>query len=139
MFSRKHTQRGFTLMETLLVVVILGTLAAVVTPQFTGATDDAFDTTIRAQLQRIRKQIELHNNLYPTAQYDADTPVATFWDDLVDADLMAHIPINPFQNSTSVADAPAMGVGWVWGLNADGDADSLNVYAVDRDGTLYDG
>ena len=36
-------RRGFTLIEILIVVVILGILAAVVVPQFTNAADDAND------------------------------------------------------------------------------------------------
>ena len=33
--------KGFTLVEILIVVVILGILAAIVVPQFTNATQDA--------------------------------------------------------------------------------------------------
>ncbi len=39
--STRHIQRGFTLVEILIVVVILGILAAIVTPQFAGASEES--------------------------------------------------------------------------------------------------
>ena len=41
MNERRLAYQGFTLIEILIVVVILGILAAVVVPQFTNAADDA--------------------------------------------------------------------------------------------------
>ena len=53
-------RRGFTLIEILIVVVILGILAAIVIPQFTNASQEATESAIRSQLQTIRGQIELY-------------------------------------------------------------------------------
>ena len=61
MHARKtHVKRGFTLIEILIVVVILGILAAIIVPQFTDAAQDANESSARSQLQTIRSQIELH-------------------------------------------------------------------------------
>ncbi len=56
--SRPNTRRpGFTLIEILIVVVILGILAAIVVPQFATAQASARATAMRAQLNTIRGQV----------------------------------------------------------------------------------
>lgn len=75
--SRKN-RRGFTLIEILIVVVILGILAAIVVPQFTNASQEATASSIRSQLQTIRGQIELFRvrnaGALPTGFEDLITP-----------------------------------------------------------------
>lgn len=53
-------QTGFTLVEILIVVVILGVLAAITAPLFGSATRDAAASSAKAQLQSVRKQVELY-------------------------------------------------------------------------------
>jgi len=64
-------RKGFTLVEILIVVVILGILAAIVIPQFTNASTAAKASSVLSQLQTLRSQVELyknqHNNEYPTS------------------------------------------------------------------------
>jgi general secretion pathway protein G len=61
---------GFTLVEILIVVVILGILAAIVIPQFTEASTEAKLSSLCTDLQTLRSQIELfkvqHNDVAPT-------------------------------------------------------------------------
>ena len=60
---------GFTLVEILIVVVILGILAAIVIPQFTEASSEAKLSSMVTDLQSVRSQIELykiqHNDNLP--------------------------------------------------------------------------
>src|SRR2546423_13054463 len=56
----KRSNRGFTLVEILIVVIILGILAAIVIPQFTNASNDARKSNVVSQLQTLRAQIELY-------------------------------------------------------------------------------
>ena len=60
---------GFTLIEMLIVIIILGILAMVIVPQITVSQDDAKVNTLKTNLQGVRSAIELymvqHNNTYP--------------------------------------------------------------------------
>jgi len=82
-----RAKSGFTLVEILIVVVILGILAAIVIPQFTDASTEAKTSSLCSDLQTFRSQIELykiqHTDALPsaasvglvsamTAQTDAD-------------------------------------------------------------------
>ncbi len=64
-----QAKRGFTLVEILIVVVILGILAAIVIPQFTQASTEAKTNSLASDLQTLRSQIELykvqHNDTAP--------------------------------------------------------------------------
>jgi general secretion pathway protein G len=72
-----RAKSGFTLVEILIVVVILGILAAIVIPQFTGASTEAKESALVSDLQSIRSQIELykiqHNDILPGEIIDKDT------------------------------------------------------------------
>jgi general secretion pathway protein G len=66
--------RGFTLVEILIVVVILGILAAIVIPQFTEASTEAKTSRLASDLQTMRSQIEL----YKVQHSDAAPAIADF-------------------------------------------------------------
>jgi len=67
----KMAQRGFTLVELLIVVIILAILAAIVIPQFSSATVDAQEAALDSNLNALRSAIELykvqHNGKFPGA------------------------------------------------------------------------
>jgi general secretion pathway protein G len=53
-------RKGFTLVEILIVVIILGILAAIVIPQFTEASGEARVSNLMTNLQTIRSQLLLY-------------------------------------------------------------------------------
>jgi general secretion pathway protein G len=56
---KRRLNKAFTLVEILIVVVILGILAAIVVPQFSRASEDAQVSNVESQLQTLRSQVEL--------------------------------------------------------------------------------
>jgi len=62
MFSqaRLRISKGFTLVELLIVVIILAILAAIIIPQFSGATDDAAQAAYDTNVANIRAAIDLY-------------------------------------------------------------------------------
>lgn len=63
--------RGFTLIEIMVVVVIMGILAALVVPKLMGRTDEARITAAKvdiASLMQALKLYKLDNQRYPTTE-----------------------------------------------------------------------
>ncbi len=67
--ERSRRQRGFTLIEIMVVVVIIGLLAAVIVPQLMGNVDQARVAKARQDIQAIETALtmfRLDNSKYPT-------------------------------------------------------------------------
>lgn len=56
--------RGFTLMEIMLVVIIIGILAALVATNFTGMSEDARVARAKSDIQQLRMQLGLFEQRY---------------------------------------------------------------------------
>lgn len=67
----RMTQRGFTLIEIMVVVVILGILAALVAPKLIGRTDDARLVAAKQDIATIMQGLKLYrldSQRYPTTE-----------------------------------------------------------------------
>jgi len=87
--------RGFTLVEILIVVVILGILSAIVVPQFSMATNETERTATLDQLVKLREAIDLYhvknNATYPDISPGFGDPA---WGSLIGPDYMRGCGIN---------------------------------------------
>jgi general secretion pathway protein G len=66
---RRRRASGFTLVEIMVVVVILGVLAATIIPQFMGTKHDAKVSAAKAHLAELESALErlyIHLDRYPT-------------------------------------------------------------------------
>ena len=124
-----RAKSGFSLVEILIVVVILGIIAAIVVPKFMNASTEAKASNLHSNLQRVCSQIELykiqHNGQLPAAasetSIDFQRRMTTQTDINGDAGndygpYIQKIPTNPFNNLSAIRiDGTAAGAntdGW---------------------------
>jgi general secretion pathway protein G len=70
--------RGFTLIELMVVLVIIGVLAALIVPNVLDRTDDARATAARTDVNNLVQALKLYkldNQRYPTAEQGLDALV----------------------------------------------------------------
>lgn len=66
--ARASNAKGFTLIELMVVIAILGILATIVVPRMLGSVDEANVTAAKSQIQALRMavtQFRLENNRFP--------------------------------------------------------------------------
>jgi len=74
--SARSKQRGFTLVEIMVVIVILGLLATIVAPSLMDASDEANEGKALTDVKIIADQVEnyyIHNNRLPDTLEDLVT------------------------------------------------------------------
>ena len=126
-----RAKRGFTLVEILIVVVILGILAAIVVPQFTQASTEAKMNSVCSNLQSLRSQIELYKVQHNDTPPGLGAAGATFISQMTETTTVAgaasgsktrdathiygpyleRVPENPFNNLNTLS-ADGSGAGW---------------------------
>jgi general secretion pathway protein G len=71
MYFRQLDNRGFTLIEIMVVVVILGLLVAIVAPRLIGRAGEAKQTSARVQMEGLETALKLYkldNGFYPSTE-----------------------------------------------------------------------
>ena len=67
----RRSARGFTLLEVMIVVFILGLLATIIVPRLAGRTDEARRVKVIADLKSIAQALDLYRldaGAYPTTE-----------------------------------------------------------------------
>ena len=100
--SIKLNQRGFTLVELVIIIVVLGILAAVAIPKYQDLSTEAKEASCRSSLGGLPSGITI---FYANAAVTTGTAT---WPTLVElrgSDVMAHgIPRNPYATISDSAD-----------------------------------
>ncbi|MBL8159783.1 prepilin-type N-terminal cleavage/methylation domain-containing protein [Candidatus Saccharibacteria bacterium] len=124
---KKPRQGGFTIVELLIVIVVIGILAAIVLNTFVGAQERAAATTIADGIKKAEKSLKT---------MAIDTGAATWWEDTTltgsGNPRLSNIPgFNRYMNDFP-APAIAGSSGIIW--RYDNDVDTYNGCSTDSDG-----
>lgn len=109
MFSIHRNQKGFTLIELVIIIVILGILAAVAIPRYQDMSTQAREAAARGSLGNVRSAITIYY-----ANQAVTTGIAT-WPTLVQLEtantvLAQTMPRNPYQTTANAPDSVVTGV-----------------------------
>ena len=114
---------GFTLVELMVVIAIMGVLAAIAIPRFSGATDRADAAKVEADMSTMASALEVYrvnHGSYP-GSLDLTTNASTANNALLSDDLIARVPLPPH------ATQPPAGWAAAYTYNTNNDTYSLTV------------
>jgi general secretion pathway protein G len=143
MYARSTAKKGFTLIEILIVVIILGILAAIVIPQFSSASSDAKKASLQSTVQTLRSQIALYK-----LQHGDKLPVLdTNWDALTKTSAgdngtvgpyMQAVPVNALTGKSvvKVGTAATAGADFVYDYGTAAAPGSGNIWGQDASGAI---
>lgn len=102
----KKTQKGFTLIEMMVVIVIMGVLASLIVPKIMGRPDEARGVAAKQDIASVLQALKLYkldNQRYPTSEQGlialvkkpSSTPVPTNWKS---SSYLDKLPVDPWGN-----------------------------------------
>jgi len=126
--SNARRQQGFTLIEIMVVVVILGILAALVVPQVMSRPDQAKVTVAQGDIKGIASALDMYkldNHSYPSTQQGLEAlvkkpsgnPAAKNWNK---DGYLKRVPVDPWGNDYQYLSPGTRGAFDLYSLGADG-------------------
>ena len=124
----QQRQQGFTLIEIMVVVVILGILAALVVPQVMSRPDQAKITVAQGDIKAIAAALDMYrldNHVYPSTQQGLEAlvkkpsgmPAAKNWNK---DGYLKRLPVDPWGNPYQYLAPGSQGPFDLYSLGADG-------------------
>lgn len=125
---QRHASRGFTLIELMVVLVIIGVLAALIVPNVLDRADDARVTAAKTDVNNLMQALKLYrldNQRYPTSAQGLQAlvvkptagPIPGNWKPYVDK-----LPNDPWGNAYQYMNPGIRGEIDVLSFGADGQA-----------------
>jgi len=125
---RAAAQRGFTLIELMVVLVIIGLLAALIVPNVLDRADDARVTAAKTDVSNLMQALKLYkldNQRFPTSEQGLQalvtkptaSPVPANWKTYLEK-----LPKDPWGNNYQYANPGVKGPVDVFSFGADGQA-----------------
>ena len=105
----QSSQRGFTLIELVIIIVVLGIIAAVAVPKYVDMVTEARESACKGALGGMRSGISIY---YANSALQTGTAVFPLIDSLRTAGVVMaqNLPPNPYQSATSAPDSVVTGV-----------------------------
>ena len=124
----QQRQQGFTLIEIMVVVVILGIVAALVVPQVMSRPDQAKVTVAQGDIKAIAAALDMYrldNHVYPSTQQGLEAlvkkpsgmPAAKNWNK---DGYLKRLPVDPWGNPYQYLAPGSQGPFDLYSLGADG-------------------
>lgn len=125
----KSTQRAFTLIEVMIVIVIIGILAALIVPKVIGRPDDARIVAAKQDISSLMQALKLYrldNHRYPTTDQSLQAlvvkpttePIPPNWKP---GGYLERLPKDPWGNDYRYLNPGTRGEIDVYSLGADGE------------------
>jgi prepilin-type N-terminal cleavage/methylation domain-containing protein len=109
MLTRFRSQSGFTLIELIIIIVVLGILAAVAIPKYQDITNEAKTSACKGALGSLRSGISIY---YANQIVKTGTPTWPPIDSMrrVGTVIIQSLPANPYQLANRAPDSIVTGV-----------------------------
>ena len=128
--SQKVTQRGFTLLEVMIVIAILGMIAGLVVPNLMGQTDDAKIQSTAIEIRNLESTLDMYKlkgGMYPTTEQGLEALVTRPEIEPIprnypEQGYLKKVPVDKWGNEYQLVSPGEMGVYDLFSMGPDGQA-----------------